>query len=171
MYARRAKPRESRCAICGGEFRSIRSDATTCSARCRKVRWLESLKNLLPRGKDVVHQQICEVCTKDFTSRRSDAKTCSARCRKALSRSATGHLDRLRRVGAALDKAKLRKEFKRFDDLARAEARALGRPLGRKQKTEPASRRRIRQAMERTRHYRNAIKAFERQDGDASSNR
>jgi len=103
MYDRRAKARALRCAVCGGEFRSIRSDAKTCSSRCRKVRWLQSVKNSLPRSKSSVHEQICEVCLKEFRSRRSDTRTCSARCRKARSRSATGHLDRLKRMAATFD--------------------------------------------------------------------
>ena len=112
MFFRRAKPGLVPCTICDAEFKAIRRDALTCSARCRKKAWLlkVSPKDQLKPPKPLVYQQTCEVCLKDFVSKRSDAQTCSARCRKARSRSETGHLARLERLAANYDEAEDRKE-------------------------------------------------------------
>jgi predicted nucleic acid-binding Zn ribbon protein len=110
MFIRRAKPRLVPCTICGAEFKAIRRDALTCSARCRKTAWLLKVSQKDQLKNPSVYQQTCEVCLKDFISKRSDAQTCSARCPKVRSRSEVGHLDRLERLAANYDEAEARKE-------------------------------------------------------------
>jgi predicted nucleic acid-binding Zn ribbon protein len=136
MFTRRIEPRLVRCTICNAEFKAIRSDAVTCSARCRKTAWLlkVSPKDQLKNAKPLVYRQICEVCLEHFTSRRFDAKTCSPRCRKARSRSSVGHLDRLDRVAKSFDKARRRREA----DVARREvAKAFDQPVQLKRRYHP----------------------------------
>jgi len=161
MFTRRAKPRLVRCTICGAEFKAIRSDAVTCSARCRKTAWLlkVSPKDQLKNAKPLVYQQTCEVCLKDFVSKRSDARTCSARCRKARSRSEIGHLDRLDRLAAKYRQAE---DLKKADVMRRRLAEAFNQPRPRKRKRPPSLIRELKRIRARTKHFRNIIKAVER---------
>jgi hypothetical protein len=165
MFTRRAEPRLVTCTICGAEFKAIRSDALTCSARCRKTAWLlkVSPKDQLKNAKPLVYQQTCEVCLKHFVSKRSDAQTCSARCRKARSRSAIGHLDRLERLGANYRQAEGHKKVDAFErSLGRlAESLNLPRPRKRKRPRPPSFIREIKRERARIKHLNNIIKAFE----------
>jgi hypothetical protein len=67
----------------------------------------------------------------------------------------------LERVVAGLNEAKRRKEMKWLDDWERQWARTVGRPVWRKQKTEPTWMRRSRRVRQRIKHLKNVIKAYD----------
>jgi predicted nucleic acid-binding Zn ribbon protein len=164
MFTRRAKPRLVRCTICGAEFKAIRSDALTCSARCRKKAWLlkVSPKDQLRDAGPPVYRQTCEVCLKAFVSKRSDARTCSARCRKARSRSKIGHLDRLERLAKNYRETENRKKADTVErSFAEAFEKAFNRPRPRprKRKRPDSFTREIKRERARLKHIDNILKA------------
>jgi predicted nucleic acid-binding Zn ribbon protein len=166
VFTRTAKPRLVPCTICGAEFKAIRRDALTCSARCRKTAWLlkVSPKDQLKPPKPLVYQQICEVCLKGFVSKRSDAQTCSARCRKVRSRSEIGHLDRLERLAANYDEAEYRKEADARDRrYAEMFEKAFGHPRKLRKRKRPSSFfREIKRSQAHIKHLENIIKQRKR---------